>query len=117
MMPIAPRVIFLNSFEIKTRKQEIIERPHLNKVFLPYALLLAGCASTTGIVAIGKDEYMIAREDNGPAASLGAIKAATFKEAASFCVTQGKALKTLKESDTPRSFGQFPQTNLQFTCV
>lgn len=60
---------------------------------------------------------MIAREDNGPAASLGSIKAATFKDAAAFCAGQGKSIQTIKEQDTPRSFGQFPQTNLQFTCV
>jgi hypothetical protein len=80
-------------------------------------LVLGGCASTTGVVPIGKDTYMIAREDNGPAASLGAIKAATFKEAVGYCASQGKAFKITKESDTPRSFGQFPQTNLQFTCT
>ena len=59
---------------------------------------------------------MISREDNGPAASLGAIKAATVKEASAFCAAQGKALQVTKESDTPRSFGQFPQTTLQFQC-
>lgn len=79
--------------------------------------LLTGCASTTGVVSIGKDAYMIAREDNGPAASLGSIKAATFKDAATFCAGQGKSMQMIKEQDTPRSFGQFPQTNLQFTCV
>lgn len=81
------------------------------------AMLLAGCASTTGVVPMGKDTYMIAREDNGPAASLGAIKAATFKEATDFCSTKGKSMQVTKESDTPRSFGQFPQTSVQFTCV
>jgi hypothetical protein len=81
------------------------------------ATLLSGCASTTGVVSMGKDTYMIAREDNGPAAALGAIKASTFKEAGAFCSGQGKTMQVTKESDTPRSFGQFPQTTLQFTCV
>lgn len=80
-------------------------------------LLLTGCASTTGVVPTGKDTYMIAREDNSPAASLGAIKSATFKEAGTFCAGKGKTMQVTKESDTPRSFGQFPQTTLQFTCV
>lgn len=60
---------------------------------------------------------MIAREDNGPAASLGALKASTFREAAAFCTGQGKTLQVMKESDTPRSLGQFPQTTLQFQCT
>jgi hypothetical protein len=77
---------------------------------------LTACASTTGVVPTGKDTFMIAREDNGPAASVGAIKAATFKEAAEFCSTKGKSMQLTKESDTPRSLGQFPQTTLQFLC-
>ena len=60
---------------------------------------------------------MIAREDNSPAASLGNIKAQAFKEAAAFCTGKGRSLKTISESDTPRSLGQFPQTTLHFTCV
>ena len=79
--------------------------------------VLAGCASTTGIVATGKDTFMVSREDNSPAASLGKIKAATFKEAGAYCAGQGKSVKTLSETDTPRSLGQFPQTTLRFTCV
>jgi hypothetical protein len=89
----------------------------LNKIFLAIAVLATGCASTTGVVPMGKDTYMIAREDNSPAASLGSIKAATFKEAGSYCAGQGKTMQVTKENDTPRSFGQFPQTTLQFTCV
>ena len=85
-------------------------------IYTVFLASLTACASTTGIVPMGKDIYMIAREDNGPAASLGAIKAATFKEAAEFCSTKGKSMQVTKESDTPRSFGQFPQTTLQFLC-
>ncbi|MBA5686723.1 hypothetical protein [Rugamonas apoptosis] len=81
------------------------------------AAILAGCASTTGVVSAGKDQYMIAREDNGPASSLGAIKAQVFQEAGAFCAGQGKTMQIIRENDVPRSFGQFPQTSLQFTCV
>lgn len=84
---------------------------------LMLAALLAGCASTTGVVPVGQNTFMIAREDNGPAASLGALKAATFKEANAFCVGQAKAMQVTKENDTPRSLGQFPQTTLQFQCI
>lgn len=85
--------------------------------FLILCVALAGCASTTGIVPTGKDTFMISREDNSPAASLGTIKAATFKEAGAHCAGQGKNVKAISETDTPRSFGQFPQTTLHFTCV
>jgi len=60
---------------------------------------------------------LIAREDNDPAASLGAFKAATFKEAGAFRAGQAKTMQVTKESDTTRSFGQFPQTTLYFQRI
>jgi len=80
-------------------------------------VLLAGCASTTGVISTGSNQYMVSREDNGPAASLGALKAATMKDAGAHCTGQGKTMQILRETDTPRSLGQFPQTTLHFACV
>jgi len=60
---------------------------------------------------------MIAREDNGPAASLGAIKAQVLQEANAFCGAHDKTMQIVKETDTPRSLGQFPLTTLRFTCT
>jgi putative hemolysin len=88
----------------------------MNRLCLVLSVTLSACASTTGVVSTGKNTYMIAREDNGPTASIGAIKASTFKEAGAFCAGQGKSLQVVKESDTPRSLGQFPQTTLHFAC-
>ena len=78
---------------------------------------LVGCASTTGVVPMGRDTYMVAREDNGPAASIGAIKAAALKDASVFCGAKGQTFEVVNSNDVPRSFGQFPQTQLQFRCV
>jgi len=80
-------------------------------------VILAGCASTTGVISTGNNLYMVSREDNGPAASLGALKAATMKDASAHCTGQGKSMQILRESDTPRSLGQFPQTTLHFACI
>jgi hypothetical protein len=89
----------------------------LKRIILASLTLVAGCESTTGIIPAGKDTFMISREDNGPAASLGAIKAKVFQEAGAFCAGHGKDMRIVKENDVPRSFGQFPQTSVQFTCV
>lgn len=78
--------------------------------------VLAGCAATTGVVATGPDTYMVSHRDNGPASSLGALKAAAYKDAAAFCSTKGKSLKVLSSTDVPRSFGQFPETEVLFRC-
>ena len=90
----------------------------MKKLFY-FAVLVGtvGCASTTGVVPAGKDQYMIAREDNSPAASLGTIKAQALQEANAFCGAHGKTMQILKETDVPRSLGQFPQTTLHFTCT
>jgi hypothetical protein len=85
--------------------------------YLAAVMALTGCASTTGVVPAGKDQYMIAREDNGPAASLGVIKAQVLQEANAFCGAHGKAMQIVTETDVPRSLGQFPQTTLRFTCT
>ena len=87
------------------------------KLPLIATLLLVGCASSTGVIPIGKETYSISRTDNGPAASLGEMKASAYKEAAAFCGTKGKQLQVLLSNDVPRSFGQFPQTEIQFTCT
>jgi hypothetical protein len=87
----------------------------IQKVWL--LMFLAGCASTTGVISTGNNQYMVSREDNGPAASLGALKAATMKDAGAHCTGQGKTMQILRETDTPRSLGQFPQTTLHFACV
>jgi hypothetical protein len=79
--------------------------------------LLASCDSTTGVVPVGQTSFMIAREDNGSAASLGALKAATYQEGGASCAGQAKTMQVTKESDTPRSLGQFPQTTLQFQFI
>lgn len=89
----------------------------MKKAVFAAMVLLTGCSSTTGVISAGKDQYMIAREDNGPAASLGSIKAKVFQDAGAFCAGQGKTMQVVRENDVPRSFGQFPQTSLQFSCI
>jgi hypothetical protein len=78
---------------------------------------LAGCASTTGVISTGANQFMVSREDNGPAASLGSLKAATMKDASAHCAGQGKTMQILRETNTPRSLGQFPHTTLHFACI
>jgi hypothetical protein len=50
-------------------------------------------------------------------ASLGALKAAAYKDATSFCAAKNKTAQVVRSNDIPRSFGQFPETEVQFTCT
>ena len=50
-------------------------------------------------------------------ASLGSLKAAAYKDAGAFCAAKNKSIEVLRSNDIPRSFGQFPETEVQFKCV
>ncbi len=78
---------------------------------------LAGCAVTTGVVAIGDDTWSVTHRDKGPLGSLGELRATAYREAASFCSAKGKAVQIMRNNDTPRSQGQPPETEIQFSCV
>ena len=80
-------------------------------------ITLSACAATTGVMSIGSDTYSVSHRDNGPMASLGALKAAAYKDASAFCAAKNKAVEVLRSKDIPRSFGQFPETEVQFKCV
>ena len=81
------------------------------------AFALSACAASTGIILIGTDTYSISHRDNGPMASLGALKAAAYKDAAAFCASKNETIQVQRSNDVPRSFGQFPETEVQFSCV
>lgn len=110
------RVIFPIKDLFLSNEKNIYFRSNLKK-FLIVCMAQTGCASTTVIVPTRKDTFTISREDNSPAASLGTMKAATFKDFGAHCAGQGKNVNAISETNTPRSFGQFPQTTLHFTCI
>ena len=85
-------------------------------VIIP-ALALSACAATTGVMSMGSDTHSVSHRDNGPMASLGALKAAAYKDAGAFCAAKNKSIEVLRSNDIPRSFGQFPETEVQFKCV
>lgn len=89
----------------------------MKRMMIAGALILAGCASTTGVVPMGNNAYMVAREDNSPGASIGAVKVAALQEAGAYCATKSQGFEVVSSNDVPRSFGQFPQSQLQFRCV
>ena len=86
-------------------------------VLASLAAVLSACAASTGVIAIGSDTYSISHRDNGPMASLGALKAAAYRDATAFCAVRNSSVQVLRSNDIPRSFGQFPETEVQFSCV
>ena len=65
---------------------------------------------------MGDGTYMASHEDNSINASLGAVKAASLKDAADFCRTKSQGFSIVNSTEKPRSFGSFPQYSVQFKC-
>ncbi len=84
----------------------------------PFLFFVGGCASNSGVVAIGSDTYMVSRQAATGFSGLGTLKADAMKEAYDYCAAQKKALKVIstEEAEPPFIFGNFPKAEVQFTC-
>lgn len=83
------------------------------------SLLLAGCASNSGIIPMGTDTYMVTRQAATGFSGSGTLKAEAFKEANAHCNSQGKALQVVStnEAQPPFVFGNYPKAEVQFMCL
>ena len=84
---------------------------------LLFAVVLAGCSST-GIVPMDKDTYMVSKRSAqvgfGPA---DGAKADLYREASEFCAKQNKKLETVKLDMTDSGFARPASASLQFRCM
>lgn len=81
------------------------------------ALALTGCSST-GIVPMDLDTYMIAKKSHqfGMGPPVG-VKADVYSEANEFCAKQSKKVVTVALEMTDSSFAREGSVSLQFRCV
>jgi hypothetical protein len=82
--------------------------------------LLIGCTSTTtGVVPMGRDTYMIAKEQGSGFPGLGTMKGEIITEAVQFCQKQGKEfqLTATKETQPPYILGNYPRSEIEFMCL
>jgi hypothetical protein len=90
------------------------------KILLPLTAVLAvgGCASHTGVVAMGNGTYMIAKQQATGFPGLGNMKAEIINEANAHCASIGKQMRLLevKETQPPYILGNYPRSEIQFTC-
>ena len=78
--------------------------------------VVAGCATTTGVVPIGDGIYMLGT--HGSMSWSGSeAKAGLYREAAEFCVKQGKEVSPV--SDTSRDaamYSNYASAEIKFRC-
>jgi len=82
-----------------------------------FALLIEACTST-GVVPMDRDTYMIAKRSAqagfGPPVK---AQAAVYREATAFCANQNKKLETVKLDAQDSGFARPGSVSLQFRCV
>ncbi len=91
------------------------------KKSLSVVLLLAvcACASHTGVVQIGEDTYMIAKQQATGFPGLGNMKAEIIAEGTRYCTDMGKKFQIVSTQETqpPYVLGNYPRAEIQFMCL
>lgn len=82
-------------------------------------LMLSGCASHTGVIPMGKDTYMIAKQQATGFPGLGNMKAEIIVEGSTYCSSVGKEFQIVSTHETqpPYVFGNYPRAEIQFMCL
>jgi len=90
----------------------------MNKVgLIGITCLIVGCTST-GVIPMDKDSYLIGKKDGTPGLGVSiANKAEVYKEANDFCSAKGLEVETLNVTTTPARPAQLGSTELQFRCI
>jgi hypothetical protein len=87
--------------------------------FAILSFALAACASHTGIVQMGQDTYMIAKQQATGFPGLGNMKAEIIGEASRHCAGLAKELQIVSTQETqpPYILGNYPRSEIQFMCL
>ncbi|KZY80927.1 hypothetical protein A3741_18205, partial [Oleiphilus sp. HI0069] len=81
-------------------------------------LLVSGCATSSGVIPIGIDTYLISRSQKGFDVVGGSVKADVYKEAFAFCNNQNKHFQVVRVSQKDMvPFTSDAQAEIQFMCL
>lgn len=80
-------------------------------------LSLSACASSTGIVPMGQDTYMVSHGGGSAFTSTGAMKAECIQEAAEYCSKNSKVFQVTHTQESPAWPGHFATAEVQFMCL
>jgi hypothetical protein len=81
-------------------------------------LLLTACASSSGVVPMGSETFMVSRSEKGFDTTGSRVKADALKEANTYCSGRGKALELVNTSEKDMvPFKSDAQAEVVFKCV
>lgn len=92
----------------------------MKKIFvITVSLFVSACASHTGVVPMGKDTYMIAKQQATGFPGLGNMKAEVIAEGVQYCTNLGKEFQIVSTQETqpPYVLGNYPRAEIQFMCI
>jgi hypothetical protein len=86
---------------------------------LAIALGVAGCATDSGIVTLGNDQYYLARQASTGFDSTSKLQSEVMRDAAAHCAVQGKVIAIDSDGRTQGAqiVGNFPHAEVRFHCV
>ena len=92
----------------------------MNKILIAVLLLaVCACASHTGVVPMGKDTYMIAKQQATGFPGLGNMKAEIITEGTRSCASLGKKIQIVSTQETqpPYVLGHYPRAEIHVMCL
>jgi hypothetical protein len=85
--------------------------------FIFSAFIFTACSST-GVIPMDRDSYMIGKKDGMPGLGVSlSNKAEVYKEANEFCAKKSLEVETLRVTTSSAKPGMLGYTELQFKCV
>lgn len=80
--------------------------------------LLVGCASSSGVVPVGDNKYMISRSEKGFDTTGSRVKMEAIKEANRYCSSKGKKVDLIEAKHKDMvPFKSDAQATIKFRCV
>ena len=90
----------------------------MKNIFALFVVVLTACASTSGVVPMGGDAFMVSRSEKGFDTTGSRVKADALKEANKFCALNGKSIEVVKATQSDMvPFKSDAQAEVVFKCI
>lgn len=90
----------------------------MKNVMVLTVMLLTGCATNSGIIADGKDAYIVIVSGGNRFTSSGDLKIEAYKDANAYCRKQDKQLETIFERAVQGGvLANASEVELKFKCI
>lgn len=87
-----------------------------NVILTTLILALASCASSSGVVPMGKDTFFITRRGGSGFEGRGTLKVDVIREATEYCTSTGKQFQVVGIEESKAAW-DYPRAEIQFMCL